>query len=177
MNARVVGQLRVERGDEDAPIAREHRMAVDLGENLDVGPRVLDPRRADEDGAHGLVAVAQVEVGLERVHLAAERVPRGANVGEPEMLAVEHDHAGAGAEDRRLEGKQGLVEAVEAHQPRDRRRLASGQDQAVEAVRARRAGAPRPARRRGVAGRPRARGNCPERREPRSEAPCSRREL
>src|SRR3954463_1418387 len=31
----VVGQLGVERRDEEAPVAREHRMAVDLGEHLD----------------------------------------------------------------------------------------------------------------------------------------------
>src|SRR4051812_47722824 len=31
VQARVVRQLRVERGDEEAPFAREHRMAVDLG--------------------------------------------------------------------------------------------------------------------------------------------------
>ena len=91
----------MERRDEDPAVAREHRMPVDLGEDLDVRARVLDPRRADEDRAHRLVAVADVEVGFERVHLAAERVPRGADVGEPEMLAVEHDHSGAGAEDRR----------------------------------------------------------------------------
>ena len=30
MHTRVVGQLRVERRDEDAPLAREHRVAVDL---------------------------------------------------------------------------------------------------------------------------------------------------
>src|SRR6185437_14238343 len=53
VDACVVGQLRMERGDEDAALPREHRMAVDLGEHLDVGACVLDPRRADEDGAHG----------------------------------------------------------------------------------------------------------------------------
>src|SRR4051795_614168 len=47
---RVIRQLWVERRDEVAPIAREHRPAVDLGEYLHLGPEVLDPRRADEDG-------------------------------------------------------------------------------------------------------------------------------
>src|SRR3954454_10946770 len=32
---RVVGQLRVERGDEEAPLAREHRVPVDLRQHLD----------------------------------------------------------------------------------------------------------------------------------------------
>src|SRR5436190_11154719 len=33
---RVVGQLRVEGGDEEAALAREHRAAVELGEHLNV---------------------------------------------------------------------------------------------------------------------------------------------
>ena len=133
VDARVVGQLRVERGDEDPPVAREHRMAVDLGENLDVGPRVFDPRRADEDGAHRLVAVAEVEIGFERVHLAAEGVPRGTECRRA------RDARGRARSCRRRcrrsapRRQAGLVEAVEAHEPRDRGRLAPGQDQAVEA--------------------------------------------
>src|SRR3954464_15087057 len=34
VDARVVGQLRVERRDEDASLARQHRPALDLGEHL-----------------------------------------------------------------------------------------------------------------------------------------------
>src|SRR5437763_16756785 len=60
---RVVGQLRVERRDEKPPLPREHRMAVDLGEHLDVGPDLLDPRGTDEDCAEW--PAGQVEVGLE----------------------------------------------------------------------------------------------------------------
>src|SRR3954453_5141129 len=47
VDPRVVGQLRMERRDEDAPPAREHRMPVDLGQHLDTRPRVLDPWGAD----------------------------------------------------------------------------------------------------------------------------------
>src|SRR3954447_17238886 len=47
VDARVIGQLRMERSDEDAPLPREHRMAVDLCEHLDVRARVLNPRRTD----------------------------------------------------------------------------------------------------------------------------------
>ena len=50
------------------------------------------------------------------------------------MVPVEHDHPRAGAEDRRVEPPERLVEAVEAHQPRDRGRLAARQDQPVEPV-------------------------------------------
>src|ERR1700747_368659 len=46
VDARVVGQLRVERGDEHPALPREHGVAVDFGEHLDPGARVLDPRRA-----------------------------------------------------------------------------------------------------------------------------------
>src|SRR5690348_2234829 len=51
---RVVGQLGVERGDEEASLTREHRATVDLGEHFHTGPDVLDPRRADEHRANRL---------------------------------------------------------------------------------------------------------------------------
>ena len=51
VQARVVGELGMEDGDEEATLAREHRVAVDLGEHLDVRADLVDPRRADEDGA------------------------------------------------------------------------------------------------------------------------------
>src|SRR3954453_2854215 len=72
---RVIGQLWVERRDEVAPLAREHRPAVDLAEHLHLGPEVLDPRRADEDRADRLVRALDVQIGLEGCDLAAERVP------------------------------------------------------------------------------------------------------
>src|SRR5437773_9136690 len=103
VNARVVGELRMERGDEDPSLSGKHRMAVDLGEHLDVRTGCLDPRGADEDRAHGLVAVADVDIGLEALHLTAERVPLHPDVHEPEVVPVEDDHAGARAEDRRVE--------------------------------------------------------------------------
>src|SRR5690349_4574237 len=75
VDPRVVGQLRMERRDENTPLPREHRVPVDLCENVDLGARLRDPRRADEDSAHGLVAVADVDVGLEALDLAPEGVP------------------------------------------------------------------------------------------------------
>ena len=47
VHPRVVGQLGMERRDEDAPLAREHRMPVDLGEDSDARDR---PRRPRERG-------------------------------------------------------------------------------------------------------------------------------
>src|SRR4029077_3941188 len=61
MDPRVVGQLRMERRDENPSVACQHRVAVDLGEDLDIRPGIFDPRRADEDRAHRLVAVADVD--------------------------------------------------------------------------------------------------------------------
>ena len=43
VHARVVRQLGVERRDEEPPVAREHRLAVVLGEHLDVGARARAP--------------------------------------------------------------------------------------------------------------------------------------
>src|SRR6185437_15676403 len=77
VDSRVVGQLRGEGGDEEPSLARQHRMAVDFREHVDVGPRLLEPRGADEDRAQRLVAVTDVEICLEAVHLATERVPPG----------------------------------------------------------------------------------------------------
>src|SRR5690349_10444093 len=82
VDARVVGQLRVEGRDEESSLARQHRMTVDLREHLDLRPRLLEPRRADEDGPQRLVAVLDVEVGFEAPHLATERVAPGAVVAE-----------------------------------------------------------------------------------------------
>ena len=124
----------MERRDEEPALAREHGVTVDFGEHLDVGAGLLEPRRADEDGAQRLVAVADVEVGLEAVHLAAERVALGAVVAEAEVVAVEDDHPGARPEDRAVELAHRVVEVVEAHEPRDRGRLAAGDDEAVEPV-------------------------------------------
>src|SRR5438552_4728913 len=103
VDPRVVGQLRVEGGDEEPPLARQHRMAFDLGEHLDVGPRLLEPRRADEDGAQGLVAVPDVEVGLEAPHLAAECVASRSVIADAEVVPVEDDHPGTCPEDRARE--------------------------------------------------------------------------
>src|SRR3954468_4964395 len=113
MEPRVVRQLRMECRDEEPALACEHRPAVHFGEHLDLRADLLDPRCADEDGAHGLVQAGHVEVGLERRHLAAEGVPPNLEVDDAQVLAVEHDHSRAGAEDRPLEAPNRLVEAVE----------------------------------------------------------------
>src|SRR5215831_3185767 len=130
----VVGQLRMEGRDEETALAGQDWMAVDLGEHLDVGPDLLDPGRADEDGAQRPALAGKLEIGLERGDLAPEGVAAHRDVDEAEVVAVEHDHPGARAEDGPLELAQRLVEAVEPHQPHERRRLAAGDDEPVEPV-------------------------------------------
>src|ERR1700751_683268 len=134
VNARVVGQLRMERCHEEATLARQDRMAVELREHLDLRRRLFEPGRADEDSAERLLALSDVDVSLEAVHLPAEGVAPRAPVAETEMVAIEHDHPGARPEDRPAELPYRLVEAVQPHQPADRRRLAAGDDQPVEPV-------------------------------------------
>src|SRR5438067_348197 len=69
MQPRIVGQLGMERGDEEPSLTREYRPAVDLCQYLDARADVLDPRRTDEDRAHRRVEALDRQVGLERRHL------------------------------------------------------------------------------------------------------------
>src|SRR3954466_11717715 len=43
MEPRVVGELRMECGDEEPPLAREHRTSFDLGQHLHLRPDVFAP--------------------------------------------------------------------------------------------------------------------------------------
>src|SRR4051794_24060976 len=134
VDASVVGQLRMERGNEQPPLAREHRVTVDLGQHLDVRADVLEPWSADEHRTQRLVAVADVEIRLEARDLAPERVAPHAEVAEREVVAVEDNHPGARPEDRLREIPERLVEPVEPHQPHERRGLAAGDDEPVESL-------------------------------------------
>src|SRR4029450_9236955 len=53
VHARVVGQLRVERRDQDPALAQQHRLAVEFGEHVDVRSHLRDSRCPDEDTAQG----------------------------------------------------------------------------------------------------------------------------
>ena len=77
------------------------------------------------------------QVRLEGADLAAEGVAAALDVEHAEVLAVEHDHARAGAEHRRAGARelaQRLGEPLALDPERHRRRLAAGDDQAVEPV-------------------------------------------
>src|SRR4051794_18759600 len=52
--SRVVGQLRVERRDDEAALAHQHGLPAQLGEYLDVRAGVAHARGADEDAAQRL---------------------------------------------------------------------------------------------------------------------------
>ena len=74
VHARVVGQLRVERRDQDAALARRAPAGRRARRAPRPGAGLLDPRRADEDAAQRLVVALELEVGLEARDLAPVRV-------------------------------------------------------------------------------------------------------
>src|SRR5215470_8318390 len=74
VHPRVAGQLGVERGDQHAAVAQQHRLAVELGQHLNARACVRHPRRADEDAGQRLVVAGEREIGFEAGDLAAVRV-------------------------------------------------------------------------------------------------------
>src|SRR4051812_7241739 len=78
VNARVVGQLRVERSDDEAPLPQQHRLPVEFREHLDPRPDLAHAGRSYEDPPKGRALRAlsfQVEIGLEAGDLAPVGVP------------------------------------------------------------------------------------------------------
>src|SRR5262245_16894660 len=132
VDARVVRQLGVEGSDQEPALPEEHGAAVELGEHLDIVAGHAHARGTDKHASEGLVLSGQVEVRFETEHLPAVRVARDLDVDESEVVAVEHDQARARAENRLLEARDRLLEPVEPHQARERRRLATGDDEPVE---------------------------------------------
>src|SRR3954447_21395892 len=93
----------------------------DPGDDLDVLPHLLHPRRSDEHRVEPLVEVAHVQIGLERVHLAAEGFAADHDVEPADGLLSsdarldvvgEHDHPGTGAECRQP-GPDRVAQGVE----------------------------------------------------------------
>src|SRR5438132_8198296 len=98
VDTRIVGQFRVEGGDDEASLTQEHGLAVELREHFDLRPHLADARCADEDPAEGLTVAGEREIGLEARDLAAVGVPVDLDVDRTEVPPVEDDHPGAGAE-------------------------------------------------------------------------------
>src|SRR6266498_4926348 len=55
VHARVVGQFRMERGDDEPALPEQHRLAVQLGQHLHLGPGFAEARCANEDAAQRLL--------------------------------------------------------------------------------------------------------------------------
>ena len=86
MEPAVVGELGVEGDGQQPGRSDRNGVATDLGEHLDLRPVSLDPGRADEDCAHGLLAeTLDSEILLEAVQLAAEGIPAARVVREAEV--------------------------------------------------------------------------------------------
>lgn len=113
------------------------------GEDVHVGPNVIDDGGADEDGVEGGSAEGgNVDVGLEAVDLAAVGVAtkadvQGAQGGVRKVGGPlgEDDQAGAGAPDRESGGDQllkGLVKLEVQHEAAEAGALAARDDEAVE---------------------------------------------
>src|SRR4051794_16809952 len=114
----IVGQFRMERRNEDAPLAQQHGLAVQFDEHLH-RTGVAHARRADENPSQRL-AVTEVEVGLEARHLPPVGVAVDLEVDEVEVVPVEQDHPRAGSEERPLETADRLVQPVETRQAHHR---------------------------------------------------------
>src|SRR5439155_884280 len=80
----VARDLRMERGRQDAPLADEHGLAAPPCEHVYLRPDRGETRRANEDAEQRVVEGRCVELGLERVHLAAVGVPRDGDVEQAE---------------------------------------------------------------------------------------------
>src|SRR6476646_10693185 len=65
VNSRVVGQLRVERRDDETALANQDGLARVLCEHLDVRPHIAKARGADEDAAQRLGIALELQIGLE----------------------------------------------------------------------------------------------------------------
>src|SRR6187402_3333134 len=74
VEAGVGGELGMEAGGDDGPLAHEHRFALVTGEHLDAGADGLDAGRPDEHAVERGVEAGDVEIGLEAGELTAEAV-------------------------------------------------------------------------------------------------------
>lgn len=146
----ICSQLRMERGNRhdslpgtDDPLRSPH---LDGAEDLDADTDTLDRRRADEDRVQWSAEAVELEIALEGVHLAAERVSPHRDVdgcegtlvcSTVEHLARQQDHARTGAKSRHP-GREALGEwlakARGVNQHHQRRRLTAGEDERIHVL-------------------------------------------
>src|SRR5262245_42900453 len=98
VDAQVVGQLGMEGREQEPPVADEHGLAVERSDDGHGVAERADPRCTDEDAAERNLVGRELDVGLEALHLPAERIPVHDEIRKVEVLAIDHDHPGAGAE-------------------------------------------------------------------------------
>jgi len=131
-------QLGMEGDGQDVALPNGHGVAINAGQNLDVGAVISHPGGTDEDRVNGSPGDAlEVEVGLKRTELAAERVALGPYVEHPEVVTVEHDHPGTRSEDRTAradELAQRIAESLALDPQAHHRRFAPGDDKRVKSV-------------------------------------------
>ena len=144
MEARLAGELGVERGGDDVALPDGHDPAVvEPGQDVDLGAGPLDDRGADEDAMDRRAAEDRdVELRLERVELAPERIALDGHVEERQDrrlaagdLGGQHDHPGTRPEDRRAalgQVEDRVVQAPALDELAHRRALATGQDQPAD---------------------------------------------
>src|ERR1700735_3432439 len=93
-------------------------MTVNLRQNLNIGTMLGDPRSTDEYASHGPSGqTLHLEIGLEGTQLAPEGVALGADIHDPQVIAVKHDQARARAEDGHSGRSAVIPPLVNAGQP------------------------------------------------------------
>jgi hypothetical protein len=133
----IITQFWMEGDDEYRPFTRSYAVTFDLSKNFDTWPVLRDPRSADEDSVDGAAVYSDLERRFEAPNLTAERVPLGADVDDPQVLAVEHYQPGAGPEDRfagGVESSERVSELFALNSESDCRRLSTWKHEAVEAI-------------------------------------------
>ena len=144
MESEIVSELGVERTDGDRPLTAEHGPFADGGEHIHAGADTLDRGRPDEHGVEGTIdEPTDLEIGLERVTLAPERVAPHGDVDGTQTLLVgaavenlgrEQDHPSAGTERGqtvRQPACEWFAESRRIEQERHRRRFAARKNDGV----------------------------------------------
>ena len=138
MNAVVVRELGVERDREDVSLCGGDPAAVDRRQHVHSGPRVGDPRRADEDRVDRPAVDPSISTSASKLRTCRPKALRSAAMSiSPRWSSVEHDQARARAQDGRAglgEVAQRLGQPLALDSQRHRGRLAAGDHQPVETL-------------------------------------------
>src|SRR5205823_11548441 len=84
VDPQVASELRMERGSDQVLLAREDDPVLVPGLRCALAPRSQDRGRSDEDAVERRLEALDLEVGLERLPLAAEGIPIDSHVHQPE---------------------------------------------------------------------------------------------